>query len=374
MNAYKLLGIEDLVSKDPSAIEKPYINGVIKIRTKLKLDEGIKGLNQILKEKLGITEKLAKIEEKLKQLFKEAVAYDFVATEETRKDYAKKGEPEIEQVVEKINKTLNSAVDLETNGQTSNAYQILGVANDKKNDREPELQDKSIETKIYENIALAISVSKLTDIQEIESFLLNLIKYFWAYSKIGTAEKRKEYKYEELAKKGDKAEKALGEARVRAIENQQTYSMDITSSSKYDRVDISKVAVIQSSAFGVDEQHGYGYIIDKHKTDEAIERNQIFSNIDINRMRDDVIYREKVLEQLLSDEAIRLGREKLGGYVGELDDNGNIKFDLEFIGACRAWKRRKNKEKAQNMKKNNNQENNRKIQPTDPDPDSDDRR
>ena len=87
-----------------------------------------------------------------------------------------------------------------------------------------------------------------------------------------------------------------------------------------------------------------------------------------------VIYREKVLEQLLSDEAIRLGREKLGGYVGELDDNGNIKFDLEFIGACRAWKRRKNKEKAQNMKKNNNQENNRKIQPTDPDPDSDDRR
>lgn len=374
MNAYKLLGIEDLVSKDPSAIEKPYINGVIKIRTKLKLDEGIKGLNQILKEKLGITEKLAKIEEKLKQLFKEAVAYDFVATEETRKDYAKKGEPEIEQVVEKINKTLNSAVDLETNGQTSNAYQILGVANDKKNDRKPELQDKSIETKIYENIALAISVSKLTDIQEIESFLLNLIKYFWAYSKIGTAEKRKEYKYEELAKKGDKAEKALGEARVRAIENQQTYSMDITSSSKYDRVDISKVAVIQSSAFGVDEQHGYGYIIDKHKTDEAIERNQIFSNIDINRMRDDVIYREKVLEQLLSDEAIRLGREKLGGYVGELDDNGNIKFDLEFIGACRAWKRRKNKGKAQNMKKNNNQENNRKIQPTDPDPDSDDRR
>lgn len=374
MNAYQQLGIEDLINRDPDAMEKTYINGTIKIRTKQKFNDGIKDLNQILKQKLGISEKLTMIKEKLGELIKCAVAYDFVATEDARKDYNRKGQPEIEQITDKIDKTLRNAVTLETNGQTLNAYNILGVANNEKNYENSEQFDKHIETKTYENTALAISVSNLTDIPSIESFLLTLTKYFWAYSKTESAEKRKEYKYEELAQKGDKAEKALGEARVRALENQTIYPMDTVNSSKYDRIDITKVAVVQSCAFGVEDQHGYGYKVERYKEDKMVDHSEIFSNIDLLRMRDDVLYRAKVENMLLSDENIRLGQEKLGGYIGEIDDNGNIKFDLEFIGTARAWDRRRNKEQAKNRQKNDAQGNNQKIQLTETDPDSDDRR
>lgn len=373
MNAYQQLGIEDLINRDPDAMEKPYLDGTIKVRTKLKLDDGIKELNQMLKQQFGIAEKLAMIKEKLGELIKCAVAYDFVATEEARKDYNRKGQPEIEQVTGKIDRTLRNAVALETNGQTSNAYNILGVANNEKNYENSEHFDKHIETKTYENTALAISVSNLTDIPSIESFLLTLTKYFWAYSKTESAEKRKEYKYEELAQKGDKAEKALGEARVRALENQTIYSMDSVNSSKYDRMDIAKVAVVQSCAFGVEDQHGYGYKVERYKDGKMIGHSEIFSNIDLLRMKDDVIYRARV-ENLLSDESIRLGQEKLGGYIGEIDDNGNIKFDLEFIGAARAWDRRRNKRQEKSGKKNDAQVNNQKKQPTESDPDTDDKR
>lgn len=400
MNAYQQLGVEDLINRESNNIEDQTVNGIIKVKTKRQLDEGIKSLNQILKENLGTAEKLTRIKEKLSELIKQVVAYDYVATAETRADYDKKGKPDVEQLVEKIKQTLKKAVTLETNGKAVNAYQILGIANNEEtvksqhkssnektldSDKEsgkvkdnkailtPEQQDRHIEARTYENIGLALSVSNLRNVEEIESFMLTLSKYLWAYSKISSTEKRKEYKYEELAKKGDKAAKSLGEAKVGALRNQQFYPIDLADNSQYERIDITKAAVLQSCAFGIAEQHAYGYKVDKYKADGSVRYDQVFSNIDINRMKEDVIYRQNVLEKLLSDESIRLGQEKLGRYVGELDENGNVKFDLETIGTSRSWERRR---KAQMRKgqKDAIQEDDNKPHPTDSNPDPDDRR
>ena len=63
--------------------------------------------------------------------------------------------------------------------------------------------------------------------------------------------------------------------------------------------------------------------------------NVVFTNIDYCKLYDDIEYRKNVVNNLLSDCSITMGRKYLAGYIGKINKIGNIEFDIEDIAICK---------------------------------------
>lgn len=335
MNAYDLLEINDLLDEENN--RGSYIDVQIRNRAKRKIDECIAELKQLFNQGADITESLMLIEKKLGETIQYAIAYDVSETAKTRTDYEKKGKPDMSEFLAKMNRLLNKAYTLTTGGKASSAYQILGVVKDERCFRTPEEQNQNIRTRAFNSASFTISNSKMNDIDSIETTLLNVVRYIWAYSNISTVAKRKEYKYKELASKSESFEKSMATPEARELKRKKLCLMQPVENTGCTRIDLSEVAILQSCPFVVPERHAEGYVVSKHKTDGTIKEENIFSNIDMLRLQEDSEYQLKVQKMLLSDEAISLGRKYFGGYVGELDKDGNLTFETEAIAASKKW-------------------------------------
>lgn len=355
MNAYEFLKIDKLLD---SMRNSPMVfDARIKVDTKRKLDEGIYQINKILTSReLNMESKIHQIDDILKELRKIAVAYDHIATQRERTEYDSNGRLDIDGIFAQMDSILKNATTLTSNGRTENAFQILNVSSNDDGRKGPYEQDMNIRTKTYQAINFALANLKLADIRTVENLLTDLTRYMWAYSNIGDSQQRQNYRYKIIARSGDEAAKRIGKPNLRALKNQQEYVIEMPKDERYDTVTISKAGVVLSEDFMLSEPKGYMYVVSRVREksdDENTDQNTnsrnmardviaIVSNIDMGRMNNDAIYRAHVEEELLSDESIKLGQKYLGGYVGELDENGNKIFNSECVGMCRAWKRSRN--------------------------------
>lgn len=376
MNAYELLRIEDLLTEEEETTSTRTKDAVIKVKAKKKLTEGICDINRILEKEGSVSEKLKAIADKIEEMTGIANAYAKIATEEDRKAYDACGKTNMEEILAVIDEKLNNAVTFQSNGMQQNAFQILSTVNNRDNMGNSAKQDEYLKNKTLQYIRIALANPNLDDINSIKNLLLNLTKYMWAYSKIATTKQREEYAYGLTARVGDRALKSLGKPVIQELKNKQQYCIELPNNEECERIRVVKVAVIQSKDFMMSEDKAYGYFISKEKKDGVIENKSIMSNIDIVRMREDAVYRTKVEECLLSDEAIRLGQAYFGGYVGELvlNKDGQLErtFDPECVGLCRELDReyRKNKtEKRNEQNKQTNRESETHQTPVDPDTD-----
>lgn len=337
MNAYDILNINELLEKSEGEIVSDQdIDERIQNRAKIKIDEEMAKIKSTLESSTDKPANLDKVIEEINELVKLLLAYDLVATTKSRKEYDEKGKTDIDKHFLEMNELLNSGIELKTQGGYLNAYQMLGVANDGRT-MEHEQQDEHIRRRTLSAIRTIVSMSKSDSIEDIEDIVFNLTKYIWAYSNIKTNEKRVDYKYRSIVQKGDKTSKGLGNIEMSKLPKEQTYSFRPTAESKYARIDLSKVAILEAKAFVAYEELAKCYKVVRHRKDGHVIKCAVSTNIDMDRIREDREYREKVEKNLLSDEAIKIGQKYFGGYIGELDTNGDIKYDLECIGAMRKW-------------------------------------
>lgn len=311
MNAYDLLGIDDIVNNEGSNVDD-----IIKNRAINELNKKIEEIEQILSQGTDIQETLGRVAEKLGEAIQYAIAYDFSATEKERRKYEEKGKVDIARFSAELSKKLNAIYSLMVNNRAWSAYQILGVINDERGFRTVDEQNKNINNRALNYLKLTINglknnSFKMNEIDSIEESLLMMVKYMWAYSNINTLEKRKEYKYKEFSSKGDIAKKSIGTPEARELKSKRNCIMQPRNENDCTKIELSEVVVLQSCPFVVPEKHAGGYIVSK--------------------------YRAEVQRMLLSDEAIKMGQKYLGGYVGEIDKDGNIVFLPEAIGASKKW-------------------------------------
>lgn len=376
MNAYELLRIEDLLTEEEETTSTRTKDAVIKVKAKKKLTEGICDINRILEKEGSVSEKLKAIADKIEEMTGIANAYAKIATEEDRKAYDACGKTDMKEILAGIEEKLDNAVTFQSDGMPQNAFQILNTVSNRATTGETAKEDDYLRSKTLQYIRIALANPNLDDIDSIKNLLLNLTKYMWAYSRIATTKQREEYAYGLTARAGDRALKSLGKPVIQELKNKQQYCIELPKNEECERIRVVKVAVIQSKDFMMSEDKAYGYFISKEKKGGEIENKSIMSNIDMVRMREDVGYRTKVEESLLSDEAIRLGQAYFGGYVGELvlNKDGQLErtFDPECVGLCRELDReyRKNKtEKRNEQNKQTNRESETHQTPVDPDTD-----
>lgn len=358
MNAYEFLKVDDLLDYVRFATTSRVFDATVKTRTKRKLWEGIHEINNILSSaEPSIAKKLSDIDAKLKELRKIAVAYDDIATPSSRQAHNGDRDFDINEVFEEMDSILENAFTFASNGKTESAFQILDLSSNNDRGKEPREQDATIRHKVYHNVNLALANSKLDSIDDFEDLITDLTRYMWAYSKIGDFQQRETYRYKNIARCGDEASKGMGTIQMRALDekDQQQCTIEFPEDERYDTIRISKVGAVRSDEIQYYDTKGYVYAILKERANTDNEKPDykkankaipIVSNIDMVRMNNDVQYRTRVEEELLSDEAIRSGKRYLGGYVGELDENGEKTFSVECVGMCRAWERILNAKRA----------------------------
>lgn len=380
MNAYELLRIEDLLTEEEETTSTRTKDAVIKVKAKKKLTEGICDINRILEKEGSVSEKLKAIADKIEEMTGIATAYAKIATEEARKAYDATGKTDMKEMLAGIDEKLDNAVTFQSDGMPQNAFQILNTVSNRATTGETAKEDDYLKSKTLQYIRIALANPNLDDIDSIKNLLLNLTKYMWAYSRIATTKQREEYAYGLTARAGDRALKSLGKPVIQELKNKQQYCIELPKNEECERIRVVKVAVIQSKDFMMSEDKAYGYFISKEKKGGEIENKSIMSNIDMVRMREDVGYRTKVEESLLSDEAIRLGQAYLGGYVGEvvLNKDGQLErtFNPECVGLCRELDREYRKKKTEernNPNKQTDKERKTSKTPVDPDPDDSNR-
>lgn len=358
-----LKGLQDIEGKKDEATQEQNPVEESSQDTKEKEGEATQKQDPVVKCLQDIREK---VDDAIEYLF----AYNTLKTSEDRMAYEDKGKLDISKYSEELKRVLNRAVFRVRGGNTSNAYQILGVANSEKDaedakdekDMTPEEiekkiknkdemiknRDENIRRKTFEMIKATVEQSELTDIESIDEMLDNITRYFWAYSKINTQEKRKDYDFQILSRKGEETLKGLGKIAINKLKREEPYSFKPSYEISYNKIDVIRVGELESCAFPAlkaydkshafypPEKHASIYRVEKHRDDGRGIRYLIASNIDMELMKDEE-YSAKVQELLLSDEAIKVGQKHFAGYVGELDNDRNIKYDLECIGAMKNW-------------------------------------
>ena len=79
------------------------------------------------------------------------------------------------------------------------------------------------------------------------------------------------------------------------------------------------------------------YKVIKQKQDGKVVEYSVFSNIDYARLQDDPEYSKMIVNELLSDCNIDMGMRYLSAYIGILNSNGNVDFNVDDISICQKW-------------------------------------
>lgn len=367
MNAYELLRFKEFESDDNQTIDI-----LVRSRTRNSLILLIQLLNKELsKPENGMLQKLAKIEEILKELVYYVTACECIESEESRNKYKEAGMPDIETIANENRRQLfDSQLIIPNNdSKPANAFQMLKMRNGtiemlKRKDGTVEFVDKDdkeaikddyVRTKTLNLVNLDLAVSPLNTMGEIEKMIIKLLRYMWAYSKIDTREKRLAYTYKLYARRGKEIAKS-----ITAVKKEGTglsRITDITNLGK-DSEGYNLISVCQTNDMfyhrGVtpDDSIVAGeYLITKQKSDGRRAHYKVYSNLNMERLNRDDEYTKQVLK-MLSDERLALSTRFFGGYIGDIVD-GKFNVSLEKVGICNkfAEKNRENESTQKDEKK-----------------------
>lgn len=346
MNAYDVLNLSEDLSKNTDEKLGLQLDCIIKSRAESVIFEELQKLYQILVENEEIYVRLEAFQKEFHNVLKYLMAYDCIANQENRLEYNKKNKPTIEKYISKFRAKFDNVSRIKRNGKDVSPFQMLGVDNNSK--KLIEDQNNYINTRTCSMLKLILSNVKIQDIDNLEDIILKISGHLWAYNKISTQEKRDEYKYKEILSKGKKKICYASDVQIRRFKDPKKIIIESESGD----IDICQdLAVINvEPPFSLSECVAKGYLITK-RNNGMEESERFISNIDMQRMSLDLEYREIVLNELLSRKSLELGKKHLKGYIGEIDENNEIKFNEIVLGMMLSYYDRQSKKNVEQKEK-----------------------
>ena len=359
MKAYQILRI----NRDGNGIDTKAKDSLA-LNLKILLNEIFRLLNENQHDMSNFANNIEALVNKM-QLY--ILAYSKICNEERRRIY--KINQMFEQDIDENNiiDKRNSIIRIANDKKKQTAYQVLGISKISENEEDPEkstIIDEKIKLKLFEYMRTimmvrpsnyGIDVSTPIDIEALIDMANRLERIFWAYNKINTSDKRKRYNEElvdlDYKTLSEKANKEKG--RILSI-----YKIDYGDGENYEFTDttnrvinLSRKSIIKYDVDFLGNESSVNEYFVTIKKGNQVNEYTIYSNIDIKKLAADDDYSKKIICSLLSEKSLERGKKYLEGYVGELNDNGEQKFNIETIAAINLQRIREREELVNNYEK-----------------------
>lgn len=346
MNAYELLGIEDIAQENDN--EERDNNDYIRRKANLIMNSHLVGFEKIKRMQGYTQDKLDDISGVIREMFLTEMSYEIVSNREKRNSYNEKCKPDITEEFKKFLGRLDTADFFGRDNK--NAYNILNTRDLTKTSNSQYMDDhillrktiQLIESSSINKPCMKPEVSNDHLGEDAQKTIMTMFSYLWAYSKIRTAEDRKKYNeacaressYIDVSHKAKTEKFYIDKVKRTRIYSPDSYNINSPFESEYNLIKISEVENINYTSVVGFNVPVTRYLVEKSGPNGAVSRHMVFSNINLERMKKDPIYAEQIERVLLSDKNISLGKEHLAGYIGELDANGSLQLSEEQAGVC----------------------------------------
>ena len=334
MNAYQILGIMSHIDNE---MDEHSANEKIMNKVKTIVLSSIEQINQIINSNdISTEEKVKKIGDGVSATVRVIVSYMKIIDAEKRKAYNLTDKTNIDDEL--------ISVDSANRQNGKNAYQTIGVSS---------LETYGLNSKIAENTysayVLAMKQTDTKSLEELMETLLRMKKYDWAYSKIKSVNDREQYnlnlneaerksEYIQLAQSAKEKASDIGKASKLDRKQPWIFNFYDYNEKNYRNISLSHVGTIEYGSFIIpDENEVKEYKVIKQKQDGKVVEYSVFSNIDYARLQDDPEYSKMIVNELLSDCNIDMGMKYLSAYIGILNSNGNVDFNVDDISICQKW-------------------------------------
>lgn len=332
MNAYQILGIIsqiDIEMDEKSADNKISANVMKYINSYL---EEIK--RTINDENIVINKKVKKINENILSAMRVVVSYIKIDSKDKRLIYNANNKASIDDEINRIDESNRL--------QGKDAYEMLNIS-----EKSGLYIDNEIINNVYNIYKTIMYEYSFNSLEKSISTIINLKKYAWAFYKIYSDEARERYnldlyeekkrpEYKQLCIMGDRKIEDIGKANILENNKPSTCVFNCGISERYTTISVINTSIIEYGFFMIpNEKEIKQYRIIKQMNNGTIHENIVFTNIDYCRLYDDIEYRKNVVNNLLSDCSINMGKKYLAGYIGKINKIGNIEFDIEDIAVCK---------------------------------------
>ena len=334
MNAYQILGIMSHIDNE---MDEHSANEKIMNKVKTIVLSSREQINQIINSNdISTEEKVKKIGDGVSATVRVIVSYMKIIDAEKRKAYNLTDKTNIDDELISVDSTNRQ------NGK--NAYQTIGVSS---------LETYGLNSKITENTysayVLAMKQTDTKSLEELMEILLRMKKYDWAYSKIKSVNDREQYnlslneaerksEYIQLAQCAKEKASDIGKASKLDRKQPWIFNFYDYNEKNYRNISLSHVGTIEYGSFIIpNENEVKEYKVIKQKQDGEVVEYSVFSNIDYARLQDDPEYSKMIVNELLSDCNIDMGMKYLSAYIGILNSNGNVDFNVDDISICQKW-------------------------------------
>ncbi len=307
-----------------------------------------------------------KLAESGKKILATYWAYTAVCDSKKREEYDSAGMPDVDESIEKLEKSLDSnpifwKKNVKGGYEAITAYELLKIQGVRRNDdRKVSHDSESFMRFCSKSLRSGFGIDHLTEGVETTATLMVQAKS--ALSKIKTQADRE--KYDALASSELEYTKCMETAQkekgsiidLKFVSSQPTtFEISEPSESEYSSIKIANTGGI---LYGTEFFNKYGkkmnrYVVEKQKPDGSTVKHGIFSNIDMGRLETDVEYRKHV-EALITESNINAAGRYLGGYVGDIDASGKRTLTPEKAAACRLYVERKKNQKPKSPNNPNN--------------------
>ena len=334
MNAYQILGI---MSQIDDEMDEQSANEKITNKVNKLVLASVEQINQIMSNNdISTEEKVRKIGDAVSSTVRVIVSYMKIIDAEKRKNYNRTDKTNIDDEL--------ISVDSANRQNGKNAYQTIGISS-----QETYGLNGKITENTYSCYALAMKDTETKSLEELMATLLRMKKYAWAYSKIKSINDREQYNLalNEVERKDEyirlaqcAKEKASDIGKASRLDRKQPWIFNFYdyNEKNYRSISISHIGTIEYGSFIIpDENEVKEYKVIKQKQNGEIVERSVFTNVDYARLQDDPEYSRMIADELLSDCNIDMGMKYLSGYIGVLNSNGNVDFNVDDISICQRW-------------------------------------
>lgn len=332
MNAYQILGI---ISQIDTEMDEKSANNKISTNVMKYINSYLEEIKRTINdENIGIDKKVNKINENILSAMRVVVSYIKIDSKDKRIIYNASKKSNIDDEINCIDKCNKL--------QGKDAYEMLNVSKGSF-----AYINSEIANNVYNIYTTIMCECRLEYMEKSISTIINLKKYAWAFNKIYSEDARELYnidlyeeekrpKYKQLCIMGDQKIEEIGKANILKNNQPSACTFNCGISERYSTISVINTSVIEYGFFMIpNEKEIKQYRVIKQMNNGTTHENVVFTNIDYCKLYDDIEYRKNVVNNLLSDCSITMGRKYLAGYIGKINKIGNIEFDIEDIAICK---------------------------------------
>lgn len=265
-------------------------------------------------------------------------AYAHIKSDEARKKYVESYALPVEEEGKKAFDDAQQRILISTKNArdaspvAKDAFSVLGTISN------TEVTDREMLRRLDQFLRFSVGRTTPTDMKLDDStdMLRKAMKYIWAYTQIGIREDRNVYTYKlAIADKVDEINRACSTVKNAGIRHfQQIDQKTLKDKDDESTITITATDKRQFGTFIIPNENEVGIYLVNGKNADGEFKFDICADIDFDRMDHDPRYVRRLKKFLLTPEVMAFAKENLGGYVGELDQEGKLVIDPEKAAAC----------------------------------------